>query len=91
MLPTTMISVTDLDTRIPLRVAFEPSFGYPFSEPLEISVLGDCRDIGFKVLPLSKSSGMQGVDLNSLPLLSSWIKEGLQSSLAALRSPNFIR
>jgi len=91
ILPTSMISITDLDTRIPIRVVFEPSKSYPFSGPLEISVLGDCCDVGFKLLPLSKSSGMQGVDLNSLPLLSSWIKEGLQSSLAALRSPNYVR
>ncbi|GMI42847.1 hypothetical protein TrCOL_g4926 [Triparma columacea] len=91
ILPTTMISITDLDTRIPLRAVFSPSSGYPFSGPLSISVLGNCCDVGFKLSPLSKSSGMQGVDLNSLPLLSSWIKEGMQSSLAALRAPNYVR
>ena len=85
MLPSTLISVSDLDARVPLKVTFSPSPDYPFVGPLTFSIEGGPPQVKFKVLPVSESSGMKGVDLNSMPLLSTWIKEGLDKVLEEVR------
>ena len=43
------------------------------------------------MLPVSESSGLKGVDLNGMPLLSTWIKQGLNSVLEEFVDPGFVR
>ena len=85
MLPSTLISISDLDARVPLKVTFSPTPDYPFAGPLKFSIEGGLPSVKFKVLPVSESSGLKGIDLNSMPLLSTWIKDGLDSVLEEVR------
>ena len=91
MLPSTLISISGLDARVPLKVTFEPTLDYPFAGPLSFSIEGGLPEVKFKVLPVSESSGLKGVDLNSMPLLSTWIKDGLDSVLEEFVDPGFVR
>ncbi|GMH65822.1 hypothetical protein TL16_g04288 [Triparma laevis f. inornata] len=91
LLPSTLISVSDLDARVPLRLTFQPTLDYPFAGPIDFSIVGGLPEVKFKVLPVSESSGLKGVDLNSMPLLSTWIKKGLDSVLEEFVDPGFVR
>ena len=90
MLPTTTISVTELDARMALTVSFNSSVSYPFVSPLRLSVPETCCDIDFKVAPRSETSGMKGVNLNSLPVISTWIREGISSEVGKFRFPRYV-
>ncbi|GMI04434.1 hypothetical protein TrVE_jg7474 [Triparma verrucosa] len=91
LLPSTLISVSDLDARIPLKLTFQPTLDYPFAGPIDFSIEGGLPEVKFKVLPVSESSGLKGVDLNGMPLLSTWIKQGLNSVLEEFVDPGFVR
>mmetsp|Transcript_68387 Transcript_68387/g.101575 ORF Transcript_68387/g.101575 Transcript_68387/m.101575 type:complete len:230 (+) Transcript_68387:267-956(+) len=62
---------------------------FPFISSLNLSLykLPSCN---IRIVPLSENSGLRGVDLGSLPVLSTWIQDAIETSLEAYISPKYI-
>lgn len=89
LLPKTQVAIHSFDMRLPVELTVEMMHQYPFVKEIKASLtqVPPCR---VRVTPLSKSSGLRGVDLGSLPVLNDWIQEALHDALEEYLSPAYI-
>jgi len=89
LMPSTKLSVNTMDMKVPLDVAATVSPVYPFISTLNIS-LAEIPPVRVRITPLSDNSGLRGVDLGSLPVISTWIQDAIESTLSEYVSPRYI-
>ena len=89
LLPKTQVAIHSFDMRLPVELTVEMMHQYPFVKEIKASLtqVPPCR---VRVTPLSKNSGLRGVDLGSLPVLNDWIQEALHDALEEYLSPAYI-
>ena len=89
LLPKTQVAIHSFDMRLPVELTVEMMHQYPFVKEIKASLtqVPSCR---VRVTPLSKNSGLRGVDLGSLPVLNDWIQEALHDALEEYLSPAYI-
>ena len=89
ILPSTKLSINAVDAKLPLDVSLSFRDTFPFVSNLQIS-LSEMPKLKVKITPLSEASGLKGVDLGSLPLLSKWIQDSIDAQILQYVTPRFI-
>tara|TARA_B110000305_G_C18813931_1_gene348271 strand:+ start:248 stop:493 length:246 start_codon:yes stop_codon:yes gene_type:complete len=78
MLPSTKIAVSNLDTKLPLEISASLIPDYPFFHFFNASLAHPTQtNLKIKITPISEQSGLKGMNLGNVPVLSTWIKESI--------------
>mmetsp|Transcript_16402 Transcript_16402/g.25588 ORF Transcript_16402/g.25588 Transcript_16402/m.25588 type:complete len:931 (+) Transcript_16402:87-2879(+) len=88
-LPSTALLISAVDMRLLLDISLSARPTFPFISSLSISI-AEMPKLKVKITPSSESSGLKGVDLGSLPVISTWIQDAIDQQLLQYVSPRFI-